>query len=185
RLTSLLLSLHVLLPLILVFFFLLLRRLPPSPLFPYTTLFRSPDARGDRPGAGVRLPDLRRSRLPDPVGVHGAHAARVRRLYRRPDIRRKDQLSDRRAGEGRRRGDRGSGLLERGLPVHPFGQSGTPDAAEHRWGHRGPAPRPERPGQAGDRRRWSDGGRLLPGGGPPGRRRAARRAVPQRAAGPL
>src|SRR5688572_32553808 len=47
-----------------VFFFLMIRRPPRSTLFPYTTLFRSPDARGfervDR--SAQRQNDLRRHR---------------------------------------------------------------------------------------------------------------------------
>src|SRR5207248_8061861 len=50
-------------PLIVFFFFLISRRPPRSTLFPYTTLFRSPDSR-DRPGArrrGTRAPRPRRA----------------------------------------------------------------------------------------------------------------------------
>src|SRR5256885_11491144 len=36
-----------------LFFFLMIRRPPRSTLFPYTTLFRSADARGDRGGAAA------------------------------------------------------------------------------------------------------------------------------------
>src|SRR3982750_4937044 len=44
-----------------IFFFLMIRRPPRSTLFPYTTLFRSPDRLPDRPGADA---PHRQRRLP-------------------------------------------------------------------------------------------------------------------------
>src|SRR2546427_7722480 len=40
-----------------LFFFLMIRRPPRSTLFPYTTLFRSPDRRAGGTGVGVAAPD--------------------------------------------------------------------------------------------------------------------------------
>src|SRR5260370_31629931 len=43
--------------LFLFFFFLMIRRPPRSTLFPYTTLFRSPNEAGSRPGNFIQLPN--------------------------------------------------------------------------------------------------------------------------------
>src|SRR5438874_7950793 len=52
----------------------MIRRPPRSTLFPYTTLFRSDRADGDREHAGHGLVDLQR--LPRPLGEHRGGAAR-------------------------------------------------------------------------------------------------------------
>src|SRR3712207_7894390 len=77
----------------------MIRRPPRSTLFPYTTLFRSPDVRGG---------ELRRRR----VGEHVPHRARVphRRRDRR-SARDRDRLLSRGAGVLRARQDRKSTRL--------------------------------------------------------------------------
>ena len=53
---------------------------------------RTRDPGGDRGGALLRHVDVRGASLPDPVGIHGAHAARVHGLRRRPHHGRQAQL---------------------------------------------------------------------------------------------
>src|SRR2546430_15099390 len=61
----------------LLFFFLMIRRPPRSTLFPYTTLFRSPELRSPavEPGAGEPATPPRRDR-PHAAGADGSISAR-------------------------------------------------------------------------------------------------------------
>src|SRR3989449_8054748 len=54
----------------------MIRRPPRSTLFPYTTLFRSPDGHdpGGGPGGGLELPDVSQPDPADGAGVGGARA---------------------------------------------------------------------------------------------------------------
>src|SRR2546430_12061767 len=52
------------------FFFLMIRRPPRSTLFPYTTLFRSPDRDGGRVGREHRPLGRRRLHLPQHLPLH-------------------------------------------------------------------------------------------------------------------
>src|SRR3712207_8120963 len=66
-----------------MFFFLMIRRPPRSTLFPYTTLFRSPHAVGDRVvgragGSGVPCALVRRAAVALRAGVRGARLGRGR-----------------------------------------------------------------------------------------------------------
>src|SRR3712207_9507691 len=65
------------------FFFLMIRRPPRSTLFPYTTLFRSPDEADDRRAQGVvRVDALRLGERADAGELRGDDVARQRRVER-------------------------------------------------------------------------------------------------------
>src|SRR3989441_8998010 len=75
----------------LFFFFLMIRRPPRSTLFPYTTLFRSPDGSGDAPvhpdrGAGDALHHHPHTTPPPPNAERGTRNAKrqVGHLFRVP-----------------------------------------------------------------------------------------------------
>src|SRR2546427_9532031 len=73
------------------FFFLMIRRPPRSTLFPYTTLFRSPQALGARPDAdGGSLVPRRRT----PRGARGAAVPRAPRGVRRRGTRSEEHTSE-------------------------------------------------------------------------------------------
>src|SRR3712207_7121186 len=74
------------------FFFLMIRRPPRSTLFPYTTLFRSGQARRDPPSLrGQHAVARRRDRVAQLRAVDGRRPARTRRPRRLLDLHRSEE----------------------------------------------------------------------------------------------
>src|SRR2546422_10567251 len=91
----------------------MIRRPPRSTLFPYTTLFRSPDGHdpGGGPGGGLELPDVSQ---PDPADGAGVGGARARHDAGRAG--RRERPADR---GGARPGPRLRPLAAGGGPLEP------------------------------------------------------------------
>src|SRR2546430_8184325 len=106
---------------IFILFFLMIRRPPRSPLFPYTPLFRSPVGRLS-------------SRARPPVGAAREHHSRARATLAHPRLRRRRSRSRARAPAAR-----GAGLDRQEHEAHP---SPDPLLPCYLWGPPPPPPPP-------------------------------------------